>query len=94
MAKLGFKTVKSYYKVNKHGVGDPTILWPQKFETNFQFNSCPCCIKYFFCVILLLGREGKKNHIKTQSCINVLLFSFTRHFLSHHLIGPLNPCSY
>lgn len=39
MAKLGFKAVKSYYKVNKHGEGDPTILWPQKFETNFQFNS-------------------------------------------------------
>lgn len=67
MAKLGFKAVKSYYKVNKHGEGDPTILWPQKFETNFQFNSCPCYIKIFFCTILLLGREGEKNHIKNPT---------------------------
>lgn len=32
MAKLGLKVVKSYYRANKHGAGDPTIMWPQRMK--------------------------------------------------------------
>lgn len=29
---MGLKGVKSYYTANKHGAGDPTIMWPQRMK--------------------------------------------------------------
>lgn len=62
MAKLGLKAVKSYYRANKHNVGDPTIMWPQRMKLTSTLRAFLVISDdiYTFCIIVLEERKKKR----------------------------------